>query len=148
VKKKRCETAKSLLTLMDPAASAASNDDQRIKRSYEAALTVTLKALHNALSKISALGTQNSETLGALVQLCAKTWMEFCSQPYRLIITLPQRSGDLLSSPKPEERPLVLVASLELKRYGNAQGEDLTKGELVPRCQSAVQQYPTQSPVS
>jgi plasmid maintenance system killer protein len=130
---------------MDP---AASDNNRKLKTSYEAALTVTLKALHNALSKVSDLETQDSETLEALVRLCAKTWLEFCSQPYRLIISLPQGSGDLLSIPKPDERPLILVASPELKRYGNAQGEDLAKGEVVPRCQSAVQQYPTQPPVS
>jgi hypothetical protein len=83
--------------------------------------------------------------LEALIRLCAKTWMEFCSQPYRLLITLPPGSGDLLSAPKPVERPLVLVGSPELKRYGNAQGEELGKGDVMPRCVGVVLMYPGQT---
>ena len=128
---------------MNPS-SETTPDEKKLKASYEATITSLLSAIHQVLSKIAVLETKDAEALETLIRLCAKTWMELCSQPYRVMMILPPGSGDLLSSPNPDERPLKLIVSPELKRYGNMQGEDLMKGEVFTRCQGVVQQYPVE----
>ncbi|KAI4668537.1 uncharacterized protein J4E78_002364 [Alternaria triticimaculans] len=140
---RRYEAARAVLDLMNPS-SETTPDEKKLKASYEATVTSLLSAIHQVLSKIAVLEPKDAEALETLIRLCAKTWMELCSQPYRVMMILPPGSGDLLSSPHPDERPLKLVVSPELKRYGNMQGEDLMKGEVFTRCQAVVQQYPVE----
>ena len=135
--------ARAVFDLMNPS-SETTPDEKKLKASYEATVTSLLSAIHQVLSKIAVLEPKDAEALETLVRLCAKTWMELCSQPYRVMMILPPGSGDLLSSPHPDERPLELIVSPELKRYGNMQGEDLMKGEVFARCQGVVQQYPVE----
>ena len=120
-------------------------DEQSLKASYEATVISILNTIHQVLSRVATLELKDVEALEKLVRLAAKTWMELCSQPYRVMMILPPGSGDLLSSPNPDERPLKLIVSPELKRYGNMQGEDLMKGEIFTRCQAVVQQYPVET---
>jgi hypothetical protein len=120
-----------------------SGDDLRIKASHEEAISATLEALFRALGNVASLEESHNGMLERLVRLCAKTWLEFCSQPYRLLVNLPRSSGDLLSEPRMNIRAIVLVISPELKRYGNSQGENLVQGDVVPDCQATVQPYPT-----
>lgn len=103
---------------------------------------MTLDALFGAIERVANLDVRHRNMLESLVRLCAKIWLEFSSQPYRLLVGLPQGSGDLLSSPKMSERGLTLVVSPELRRYGNSEGNNLARGEVVPDCQAAVQSYP------
>jgi len=125
---------------MEPSARP-SGDDLRLKNGYERSISELLDTLHRALGKVATLEDRQAKMLESLVGLCAKTWIEFCSQPYRLIASLPDGSGDLLSQPKLRERALTLVLSPELKRYGNSKGEHLTIGEMIPGCQAAKVSY-------
>ena len=125
---------------MEPSARPT-GDDLRLKNGYERSISGLLDALHHALGKVATLEDRQAKMLESLVRLCAKTWIEFCSQPYRLIASLPDGSGDLLSQSKLRECALTLVLSLELKRYGNSKGEHLTIGEMIPGCQAAKVSY-------
>ncbi|KAI4627402.1 uncharacterized protein J4E87_003965 [Alternaria ethzedia] len=138
--KRRYETAKLFLACMEPS-TRPSGDDLRLKNGYERSISELLDTLHHALGKVATLQNRQANMLESLVRLCAKTWIEFCSQPYRLIASLPEGSGDLLSLPKLRERALTLVLSPELKRYGNSKGEHLTNGEMIPGCQAAKVSY-------
>jgi hypothetical protein len=138
--KRRYESAKSFLGVMEPPARP-SGDNLRLKTSYEVSISTTLDALYRALGRVAILEARHGKMLEGLVRLCAKTWLEFCSQPYRLLVVLPKGSGDLLSSPRTNEGVLTLVLNPELKRYGNSQGENLVRGDVVPDCQAAVQSY-------
>lgn len=125
---------------MEPSARP-SGDDLQLKNGYERSVSELLDALYHALGKVAILEDKQARMLESLVRLCAKTWIEFCSQPYRLIASLPDGSGDLLSQSKMKERALTLVLSPELKRYGNSKGEHLTSGEVIPGCQAAKVSY-------
>jgi hypothetical protein len=140
VEKRRYESAKSFLGVMESPARP-SGDNLRLKESYESSISMTLDALCHTLGRVAILETRHDKILEGLVRLCAKTWLEFCSQPYRLLVSLPNGSGDLLSSPRTNERALTLVLNPELKRYGNSQGENFVRGDVVPDCQAVVQSY-------
>jgi hypothetical protein len=143
VEKRRYEAAKSFLSVLEPSARPPGNNIT-LKTSYENSISMTLKALYRALGRVATLEDKHGKTLELLVRLCARTWLEFSSQPYRLLVTMPKGSGDLLSAPRTNEWALTLVISPELKRYGNSQGENLVRGEVIPDCQAAVQSYPCQ----
>jgi hypothetical protein len=119
-----------------------SGDNLRLKAGYNKSISDLLDALHAALENVATIRDRQAKTLEGLVRLCARTWMEFCSQPYRLIVSLPAGSGDLLSDPRTKERAPTLVLSPELRRYGNSQGEHLASGELIPDCQATKTSYP------
>ena len=140
----RYEAAKAFLAVIEPS-TGAWGDDLKRRTSYEAQVAITLDALCSALDKVAIMETGRVQTLEVLVRLCAKTWMEFSSQPYRLLVELPQGSGDLLSSTTRDEQTITLVLSPGLKRYGNSEGKNLTSGEVVPDCEASVQLYSTQS---
>jgi hypothetical protein len=127
---------------MDPSARV-SGDNLRFKTGYENSVSTTLGVLYRALGRVATIEDRHGKTLEGLVRLCARTWLEFCSQPYRLLVTLPNGSGDLLSAPRTNERVLTLVINPELKRYGNSQGENLERAELVPDCQASTRSYPS-----
>jgi hypothetical protein len=141
VEKRRYEVAKSFLGVMEPS-TRPSGENLRFKTGYESSISMTLGALYRVLGKVATIEDRQGKTLEGLVRLCARTWLEFCSQPYRLLVTLPLGSGDFLSPPRLNERALTLVINPELKRYGNSQGENLVRGEMVPDCQAAVVSYP------
>ena len=128
------------LAFIEPSARPSGND-LRLRNGYERSISELLDALHQAIGKVATLEDMQAKMLESLVRLCAKTWIEFCSQPYRLIASLPDGSGDLLSQPELKERALTLVLTLELKRYGNSKGEHLTIGEMIPGCQAAKVSY-------
>jgi hypothetical protein len=138
--KRRYETAKSILAMMKPSVRL-SGDDLRLKNACDRSISELLDALHHALGKVSTLEDGQAKMLESLVRLCARTWIEFCAQPYRLVVSLPDGSGDMLSEPGTKERALILVLSPQLKRYGNSQGEHLASGEVIPGCQAANVSY-------
>ena len=142
MERRRFELAKSFLSVIERS-TTSTGGDLRLKASYEASISVTIEVLSGAASKVASVDVRHRSRLESLVRLCAKTWLQFCSQPYRLIVALPAGSGDLLSSPQRSEKALTLAISPELKRYGNSQGENLQRGEVVPDCHAAVQAYPT-----
>lgn len=141
IEKHRYETAQSFLAVMDPSIRAT-GELSGLKVSYEDSVSGIVDTLCRALEAVATLEARHTRILESLVRLCAKTWIEFCSQPYRLLVALPEGSGDLLLSPRTKEKNLTLVISPELKRYGDSQGENLGRGEIIPDCQAVVQSYP------
>ncbi|KAL6709495.1 hypothetical protein ACN47E_001430 [Coniothyrium glycines] len=138
--KKRIETAHNLLGAMEPSANVTGYTLQ-LKLGYEDSIAETAKALWNGLEKVAVLDARQKKVLDSLLRLCAKTWMEFCSQPYRLLLKMPEGSGDLLHDRTVIEPALTLVIKPEMKRYGDSQGENLGRGELLPDGRAEVQSY-------
>jgi hypothetical protein len=140
IEKRRYETAKSFLAVVEPPARPPGNNLQ-LKNGYERSISDLLDALYHALGKVAILDDGQAKMLEGLVRLTARTWTEFCAQPYRLIVSLPGGSEDILSESRTRERTFALVLNPELKRYGNSQGEHLASGEVIPGCQAAKVSY-------
>lgn len=139
--KQRYENAQSFLTAIDPLAKT-STETLGVKESFESAVSEALEALHRALEKVISLGSRDRKILESMVRLCAKIWLECCSQRYRLLVIVPDGKEDFLTSPRREARSLKLIARPELKRYGNSQGEELSSSESVTGWQGSLVTYP------
>jgi hypothetical protein len=89
------------------------------------------KLFASALESITQLSDKDCKAVTNLVRMCAKTWMECCSPPYRLLVSLPDGSGDLLAQIPLDRQALALVVRPELKRYGDSRGGNRIRGEVV-----------------
>ena len=143
MEKSRYERARTFLAAIEPS-SKTTPADRKLKSSHESAVTEAKTDLHRALGRVAYLAERDQKILDNIVRLCAKIWLECCSQRYRLIMILPDGIANLLSSPKREIRPLKLLVKPYIKRFGTSQGDDLAAGEAVTGWKGLVERYPTQ----
>lgn len=138
----RYETARVFLAAIEP--STKSNvDNRRLKDSYDISVKKALAETRESLKTIASLGPSDDQTLESVIRLCARTWLECCSQRYRLLVRMPDEVDDYLAPTTGREKySLKVVVKPDIKRFGTSQGEDLAKGEVVTGWRGLVQSYP------
>ena len=138
----RYESARSLLAAIE-APDGGSTEHQQLCAAYNETVSVLVTNIAQAIAKVASLNERDFKILEALVNLSGRTWLECCSQRYRLIMQLPAADGNIFNLSRKEARTLTLVVSPELKRYGSSQGEQLHGGELVTGWRGLAVSYPT-----
>jgi hypothetical protein len=84
-----------------------------------------------AIEKVATLGLKERQVLNDLVRLAARLWLDICSQRCRILVVLPNSSGNVLKATKGGCPSLKLVVKPEIRRTGNSHGQDPTKEEIV-----------------
>ncbi|KAJ8111357.1 hypothetical protein OPT61_g6032 [Boeremia exigua] len=143
MERSRSEQAREFLSAIEPS-TKTTPENAGLKISHENAVSAALKELRGALGRVMILSDRDQKILDNIVRLCAKTWLECCSQKYRLIMVLPDGIAHLLLHPEKEARPIRLLVKPDIKRFGTSQGEGLTTGEAVTGWKSVVERYPIQ----
>jgi hypothetical protein len=115
--------------------------ESALKSSFEDSIIAAMTATCHALRKVARIQEDHRKSLQSILRLAAKTWLEVCSQRYRLIVLLPDGFGDILSSKPTDESPFTLIVKPDLKRYGDSQGSGLMRGELLGGWKGLVQTY-------
>ncbi|KAI4668539.1 uncharacterized protein J4E78_002366 [Alternaria triticimaculans] len=139
--KQRYETARSLLTAIE-APGQGSTEHQELRTAYSETISTLVTIISQAIERVASLNERDLKLLDALVNLSGRTWLECCSQRYRLIMQLPIAEGNILNLPRKEAQALTLVVSPELKRYGSSQGEQLHGGEPITGWKGLTVSYP------
>lgn len=141
IEKNRYEQARIFLTAIEPSAKS-SPDNQNLKYSHEIAVERARNELNYALGRVAYLAERDRKILDNIVRLCAKIWLECCSQRYRILVTLPDGLDDLLMLPRRDTHTLRLLVKPDIKRFGTSQGGDITTGESVTGWKGLVERYP------
>ena len=141
MEKSRYEQARIFLTAIEPSAKS-SPDNWNLKNSHEIAVERARNDLHCALGRVAYLAERDRKILDNIVRLCAKIWLECCSQRYRILVTLSDGLDDLLTSPRRDAHTLRLLVKPYIKRFGTSQGGDITTGEIVTGWNGLVERYP------
>lgn len=142
VESARYENARAFLAAVEHP-SQAGIDGRRLKESFDSSVSRALGEIRSSLENVSALGASDDKTLESIIRLCAKVWLECCSQRYRLLVRLPAEADDHLAcTTKRGAYSLKLVVKPDIKRFGNSQGEDLAMGEAVTGWRGLIQSYP------
>jgi len=141
IEKQRYETARSLLTAIE-APGQGSTEHQELRTAYSETISTLVTIISQAIERVASLNERDLKLLDALVNLSGRTWLECCSQRYRLIMQLPIAEGNILNLPRKEAQALTLVVSPELKRYGSSQGEQLHGGEPITGWKGLTVSYP------
>ncbi|KAN0071923.1 hypothetical protein V8E54_009652 [Elaphomyces granulatus] len=108
--------------------------DINIKQCYEQSLVETTEDISHEFGRVASIDKQR---MSDLVRNAAKLWLEIGQQRYRIFLVMsksgskPSRSGQAFVDADGRQE---LVASPELRRIGNVQGEKLEKEDLVLDC--------------
>jgi hypothetical protein len=136
IERSRFELAKAFSDAIEPAANPGD-----FKESFEESIASAVRVICRALDRVATVQDKDRKTSESIVRLAAKTWLESCSQRYRLIVTVPHGSGDILSNSGSHEGSLRLIVRPELTRYGDSQGKDLMRGEPLAGWKGQVEIY-------
>ncbi|KAH7095167.1 hypothetical protein FB567DRAFT_21848 [Paraphoma chrysanthemicola] len=136
IERTRFEAAKAFLDAVDPSAG-----DSAAKKSFEASIISTMDAICRALVQVATVQAKDRKRLEGVVRSAAKTWLESCSQRYRLIVVLPEGSSRILTSAFVDDGALSLVVRPDVKRYGDSYGKDLMRGEPLAGWKGFTENY-------
>lgn len=137
----RYESAKRFLKAVD-SSSKPSPIERDTKTSFDDSVLRITDELKTTLGKVAQLDDREKKGLESIVRLCARTWLECCSQRYRLLVVLPDGVNDLMSLSGRDVRAVKLLVQPHIKRFGTSQGEDLARGEAVTGWTGLVSAYP------
>jgi hypothetical protein len=126
-------------------------DSEPIKEGYESNLKEATDELFNELEKVAAVSDIENQGIdkqrvNELVRNAANLWLEVGQQRFRAKLVMsesgerPVRSRLAALSPS---GTLNLVVFPELRRLGNAQGEQLERQELVMGCKGTFSMFRT-----
>ena len=99
-------------------------ENQKQNSSFERSLKATVSDLSRRIQRVASFSEGETEQLKEMVQKAAELWLETCSQRYRIMIVLPSAEGNIFGSSKVKSSVLKLIGKPEVRRIGNAQGDD------------------------
>ncbi|KAF2201017.1 hypothetical protein GQ43DRAFT_463500 [Delitschia confertaspora ATCC 74209] len=103
-----------------------------VKRCSDQTLSTVTDQVLNAVKRVTTTGPKEVEDLRKLVNTAAKLWLEVCSQRYRILVVLPNSTGNIFDrEQKRDNRALKVIVKPELRRIGNSQGQELSKQEAI-----------------
>jgi len=128
--KQRCNTIKLCLQSLEQAEDAPDVDPRR-KQGYDQSVATIVEEISQAVEKVATLGLKEQQVLNDLIRLAARLWLDICSQRYRILVVLPNSSGNVLKVTKGGSKSLKLVVKPEIRRIGNSHGQELAKEEII-----------------
>jgi hypothetical protein len=111
----------------------------RLKLEYESCLKDATNKISQELERVSSVSPGEKQRISDLVTKAAKLWLEVGQQRCRMFLLM----SDSKEHPEPKisrmealdhNGKLGLVVAPEVRRMGNAQGEQLDEIELVTEC--------------
>jgi hypothetical protein len=105
-----------------------------LKRGYEISLKEVREEMSHELRKVTQVSSSEMQRMDDLVKKAAELWLEVGQQRCRMFLLMSQSGAKPARSRLDHNGPLDLVVVPELRRMGNAQGEQLDKNELVMDC--------------
>lgn len=104
------------------------NKIQRVSQ-YDSYLAKTVAQINEATSKVTT--DCSKDTIKDIVKLAADFWIEIGRQRCRVIVSLPESTGNLLGVRKRETSTIELIVKPRLLRYGTLTGLDLDEPPVV-----------------
>ena len=108
--------------------------NRRKKDAFEQSLDDTVVEMAQCIERVAQISFKEREHLKNLVKAAADNWLEICSQRYRILVILPNSEENILKSGwkrMGSTSTLKLVARPEIRRIGNAQGQELERQDFV-----------------
>lgn len=105
-------------------------ENQNRRESFEQTLAIIFADIAHTVERVSSLGLKESDLLKKLIKTAADSWLEICSQRYRILVVLPGPNGNVFKTSQRRSGGLRLIAKPEIRRIGNAKGQELDKGEV------------------
>jgi len=108
--------------------------NRRKKDAFEQSLDDTVVEMAQCIERVAQISFKEREHLKNLVKAAADNWLEICSQRYRILVILPNSEENILKSGwkrMGSTSALKLVARPEIRRIGNAQGQELERQDFV-----------------
>jgi hypothetical protein len=113
--------------------SRLSDDQARLKESYEKHLEQTKQKLSRALAEFSETGLGEMDELDSLVSAAAQMWLDFGTQRCRIYISMP--GSNLRTQAERAEYArkgaLMLTLAPMVERYGDSKGQDFSVVETL-----------------
>jgi hypothetical protein len=103
---------------------------QKRREAFEQTLAIIFADIAHTVERVASLGLKESDLLKKLIKTAADSWLEICSQRYRVLVVLPSSNGNVFKAGQRRSGALRLIAKPEIRRIGNAQGQELGKGEV------------------
>ena len=136
----RYEMAKSCLMAVQ---NKGDMNAQQISRreSYNDSVRRIVEDVSGIIGKVAPVDVADQQRLDDLVGTAGILWLEVCSQRYRLRVVLPSESEDVMMRDANDCRPIKLVFKPGLMRFGNSQGQELTREEYVGSWKGQTVEY-------
>lgn len=129
--KTRYDNVKPLCTALEKKGTLSARETQH-KAAFQDSVAKIAGVLASAIEKVASVDQKTNEVITEVVDLAGRTWLECSSQPYRVMVVLPEGNGDILTADSSGGRPkLSLILRPSLKRWGNGQGQDLTNEQMI-----------------
>ena len=114
---------------------------QQRNEQYKKGITATSENISRALERLYILDENRRRAIENLVSQAAKFWLNVGSEHYRVLIVMPDSSGNLLHGMKSKHGQIRLVINPKLQRVGNSIGEALDKSEVVGKWHGLIEPY-------
>ena len=105
----------------------------RLKKGFGVCLDQTKTQMREALEEFSDLSAGEVRELDAVVANAAKMWIDFETQRYRVVVSLPGANvrEQIQKVELAQQETLMLTLAPTVKRYGNAKGFSLDLTDTV-----------------
>jgi hypothetical protein len=115
---------------------------QRYKDGYSQSLSEASKEISRAIEQLCFVDNNKQRSIQSLVSQAAMFWLGAGCEHYRVLVTLPSSSGNLLHGARPAGYGQIrLVINPKLQRIGNSVGEALDNVETVGKWDGSSESY-------
>ena len=114
---------------------------QQCNEHYKNGIAAASEKISRALERLYSLDENRHRAIENLVNQAAKFWLNVGSEHYRILIMMPDSSGNLLHGTKYRHGQIRLVINPKLQRVGNSIGEALDKSEVVGKWHGLIEPY-------
>ncbi|KAF2733042.1 hypothetical protein EJ04DRAFT_296406 [Polyplosphaeria fusca] len=135
----RYEKAKAFLESLRK--GNVTEEDIRRRTAFNRRTADVVHEISVAVGKVAPLGFKEQQKLKELVDMAGKLWLETCCQRFRIIVWVPPESEDSLTKLTYSHTSLTLCVRPALRRFGNAQGVDLDREDIVGNWQQVSEPY-------
>jgi hypothetical protein len=127
----RCENVKRCLEAVQQRLPE-SDPKFKLKEAFESSITAVVGELPRAFERISSMDEKKFQEMKGLVRNAAELFLELEAQRCRFVVFIPYNTEKPLQGRMITRQRLELVVEPEVKRKGNAQGQNLDREELYP----------------
>ena len=112
--------------------SSPTGTNRHRKECFEQWLNDAVEDISKTIARVTSIGISEQGYVKNLLESAANNWLEICSQRYRVVVILPNENGNILRSDwRRTGNTLDLIARPQLRRAGNAQGQELEREEII-----------------
>jgi hypothetical protein len=108
----------------------------KLKRGFKTCIDALKKEFTSTLDEVANLDESSVQAMERITMKAANMWLEFGMQRYRILVVLQRSNLKSVEEriQRAQEDTLELVVVPELKRFGNAEGQNLHIEETASGC--------------